>query len=179
MQGVYIIAQSLGKPTLSTPIKTIFIVGNKQASSLSGRCSLIPQSYGCKHNTEKCLEKKQPWGCILGILSDNIQGRSELMVDCLAQQCPSPISACQNSIHFQMTFCSRRFPQSPVTILPPFLLCFLIILTYSPLLCPQLYLPYQQSANTLRVGIGPFPAFQAQIVCIQQVLTPYFLSWRD
>lgn len=46
-------------------------------------------------------------------------------------------------------------------------------------LWPQLYLPYQQSANTLRVVIGPFSAFQAQIVCIQQALTPYFLSWRD
>lgn len=101
------------------------------------------------------------------------------MVDCLAQQCPSPISACQNSIHFQMTFCSCRFPQSPITILAPFLLCFLTILTYSSLLWPQLYLPYQQSANTLRVVIGPFSAFQAQIVCIQQALTPYFLSWRD
>lgn len=45
MKGVYIIAQSLGNTTLSIPIKTIFIVGNKQDSSLSGRCSLIPQSY--------------------------------------------------------------------------------------------------------------------------------------
>ena len=108
----------MGNPPLSPPTAATFIVSNKQACSLSWRrCSLLPQSCWLQNTTLRngWQTNRQPWLCILCC--------SGPVVDCLAQQCLAPISACQNSIHPLKALHSESFPQpSPFCIslhLPP------------------------------------------------------------
>lgn len=154
-------ALSLGNPPLSPPTTTTLIVRNKQACSLPGRCSFIPQSCWWENTTVRNGWKAhgRPWLCTLSTLSDKSQGCSGPMVDCLAQKRLALISACHNSIHSPETLHSESFPSLPATRTVPF--GFLYI--HLSLLCPELPLHYQTSANTVRAGAG------APYSCIPQL----------